>query len=205
MSEHTPIWTESTMDHATAKKYLSDYSNSGTGLGEVITEEMMDSYDGYDAGKSIRGIYTSCDTQEEWELADRMFSALTGFTLHEITASTNTDPYSYIMPCGWHDKKSTEFTSLEKRKDFYFKDRSPEEISELGAAALMAGGSEDAYDVESAYLSVFESAKDDRQAQLCDAMGIAVTGFSFDSLLDMCGCKHERPAPEKKEKKAPAR
>ena len=68
-----------------------------------------------------------------------------------------------------------------------------------------AGGSEDAYDVESAYLSVFESAKDDRQAQLCDAMGIAVTGFSFDSLLDMCGCKHERPAPEKKEKKTKAR
>ena len=205
MSEHTLLGTESTMDLATAKKYLSDYSNSGTGLGEVITEEMMDSYDGYDAGKSIRGVFTSCDTEEEWSLADQMFNAITGFSLHEITASTNNDPYSYITPCGWHNRKRDSFPDVEKRKDFYFKDRTQDEIAELGAAALMAGGSRDAYDIESAYLSVFEAAANDRQAQICDAVGIAVTGWSFDTLLDRCECPHKRPSITPKENKAKSR
>ena len=198
MDKNTPLGTEETMDYETAKQYLLDYSRSGSGIGEVITEEMMSDSGGYDAGKMIRNVFTACDTEEEWSLADRMFGALTGFYLKEITASTNHDPYSFVTLCGWHDNEKESFSSLEEKKDFYFKDRSTEELSELGAAALMAGGTSDADDVGYAYLSVFEAAKNDRQAQICDAVGIAVTGWSFDTLLDMSGCKHKRPDPEKK-------
>lgn len=205
MSEHTPLGTESTMDLDTATRYLSASSQSESEIGETITEEMMDSYDGLDAGKSIRQTFLSCDTEEEWHLADRMFSALTGFTLHEITATTNSKPYSLFTPCGWHNEKNESFQNVEERKDFYFKDRDRDEISELGAAALMAGGIEDADGVGYAYLEVFRSAATDRQAQICDAVSIAVTGFSFDTILDVCGIAHERPDPAKKQTHAKSR
>lgn len=199
MPEHTPLGTESTMNLATARKYSSAYSKSGSGLGSEITKTMREPYDGYDAGKSIRSVFMSCDTPEEWSLADDMFYALTGFTIHEITASTNPDPYAYVMPCGWHDKKSDDFPNMEARKEFYFKGRNAEDLSDLGAAALTAGGFEDETYIENAYLNTFQSVSTDREAQICDAVSIAVSGWSFESLLDMCCCPYEKKEPPKKE------
>lgn len=198
MREHTLLGTEETMDLEASRRYFSCYDTSGSGLGSMITGEMAEAYDGYDAGKSIRQVYSSCDTEEEWQMADRMFKSLTGFTLHEITATTNHDPYSYAILCGWHDRRDDSFSSLEERRDFYFKNRSQDDLASLGAAALTSGGCQDAEDVEYGYLYAFRAATTDRQAQLCDAVGIAVTGFSFDTFLDMCGCPHEKKALLKK-------
>ena len=79
MREHTLLGTEETMDLEASRRYFSCYDTSGSGLGSMITGEMAEAYDGYDAGKSIRFVLRHgrrvADGRPDVQIPDRLHAS----------------------------------------------------------------------------------------------------------------------------------